>query len=318
VPPYCWKYGGAVVSTTIDKYAHAVLRPTRAKQISVHSIDFNLKKSFGLGKLKYDGQLDLVKAVINEFKIRKGFDLTTNADMPAGSGMGTSSSMAVALIGCLKEFTGRQMSRRAIAELAYHVEREELGEKGGYQDQYAAAYGGFNYMEFRKKKVMVTPLRLPPDALSELQQRLLLFFTGATRLSSEIHEDMARRYKMEKSDYLTSMHNLKKIAGDMKRSLLKEDMQKFGELLHEGWIEKRRLSGKITSPEIENLYRVARQRGAIGGKILGAGGGGHLLLFCKPERKFEVANVLSKYGAKIVPFGFESQGLQTWGVKKWG
>jgi len=306
-----------VVSTTIDKYAYTTLKPTNTKKINVCSMDFNLRKSFELGKLKYDGELDLVKATINEFDIEKGFDLLTHAEMPPGSGMGTSSSMAVALIGCFKEFTGRRMGKRAIAELAYHIEREELMEKGGYQDQYAAVFGGFNYMEFHKNKVTVIPLRLPLDVLNELQYCLLLFFTGETRLSSEIHEDMTRRYKMEKSDYLTSMHNLKKIASNMKRSLLKNDTQKFGELLHEGWIEKRRLSGKITSPEIEKMYDVARQRGAIGGKILGAGGGGHLLLFCEPERKFEVANVLSKYGAKIVPFGFESQGLRTWEVREW-
>lgn len=315
MPPYCWEHGGAVVSTTIDRYAYITLKLTSAKKINVHSIDFNLRKSFELGKLKYDGELDLVKATINEFDIKKGFDLLTHAEMPPGSGMGTSSSMAVALIGCLEEFTSRRMGKREIAELAYHIEREELEEKGGYQDQYAAAFGGFNYIEFRKNRIIITPLNLSPELLNELQYRMLLFFTGETRLSSEIHEDMARRYKEEKSDYLTSMHNLKRIAGEMKRSLLKKNVRRFGELLHEGWVEKRRLSGKITNPEIERLYEVARQKGALGGKILGAGGGGHLLVFCEPERKFELAEELIKHGAKEVPFRFEPKGLQMWRVE---
>jgi D-glycero-alpha-D-manno-heptose-7-phosphate kinase len=314
VPPYCWEYGGAVVSTTIDKYAYVTLRPTGARKINVCSIDFNLRKSFMPGKLKYNGQLDLVKATINEFDIKGGFNLMMHADMPAGSGMGTSSSMAVALIGCLKEFVGKRMNKRAIAELAYHIEREELKEKGGYQDQYAAAFGGFNYIEFRKNKVTVTPLRLSPELSNELQYRMLLFFTGETRLSSEIHEDMARRYREEKGDYLTSMHNLKRIAGEMKRCLLKEDTRRFGELLHEGWVEKRRLSDKITNPEIEMLYEVARRKGAIGGKILGAGGGGHLLVFCEPMQKFKLMRELIKHGAREVPFGFEPRGLQTWRI----
>ena len=314
-PPYCWEYGGAVVNTTIDKYAHATLKPTGSKRINIHSIDFNIRKSLGLGRLIYNGQLDLIKAVINHFDVRKGLDLETNADMPAGSGMGTSSSMAVALIGCLKEFKQRRMSKREIAELAYRIEREELKEKGGYQDQYAAAFGGFNYMEFRKSGVKVTPLRLSREVLDELRQSLLLFFTGETRLSSEIHKNMARRYREKEGDFLIALHNLKKIAGEMRLALLEGDLRRFGELLHEGWVEKRRLSSKVTSPEIEILYEMARRKGAIGGKILGAGGGGHLLIFCELGRKSGVISELIKHGAKEVPFEFEPEGLRVWGAE---
>jgi D-glycero-alpha-D-manno-heptose-7-phosphate kinase len=304
------------VSTAIDKYAYATLKPIELRKINVHSIDYKLEKTFELGKLGYDGELDLVKAAINEFNVKVGFDLLIHGEMPPGSGMGTSSSMAVALIGCFKEFTNKRMGKREIAELAYHIEREELKEKGGYQDQYAAAFGGFNYIEFLRNKVNITPLRLPQDIMNELLYRLSLFYTGETRLSSVIHEDMAKHYKEGKRDYLEGMDNLKKIAREMRRSLLRGDLAKFGELLHEGWMEKRRLSGKITSPEIDRLYEIAREKGAIGGKILGAGGGGHLLVFCEPEKKFEVEDELIKYGVKTVPFGFEPEGLQTWRVKE--
>jgi D-glycero-alpha-D-manno-heptose-7-phosphate kinase len=316
VPPYCWEHGGAVVSTAIDKHAYATLRAIKAAKINVQSIDYKLKRSFGLGKLEYNGELDLVKATINQFEVKAGFDLLIHAEMPPGSGMGTSSSMAVALIGCLKEFTDRRMSKREIAELAYHIEREELGEKGGYQDQYAAAFGGFNYIEFLKHRVKVTPLNLPQNVMNELLYRLSLFYTGGTRLSSIIHEDMAKHYKEGKRDYLEGMHNLKRIAHDMRRSLLKGDFEMFGELLHEGWIEKRRLSGKITSPEIDMLYDIARKNGAMGGKILGAGGGGHLLVISEPDKKFNIEEKLVRYGVRKVPFGFEPEGLQTWRVKE--
>ena len=327
MPPYCWEHGGAVVSTTIDKYAYAVLKPLGEKKIRLHSIDFGQEGSFGLGRLTYDGKLDLLKAVVNEFGVREGFELTTYADMPAGSGTGTSSSMVVAAIGCLKEFVGKRLSAREVAELAYHIEREELGQKGGYQDQYAAAFGGFNFMEFGRDGVKVSPLDLPPKVLDELQSRSLLFFTGELRLPGEvleaaarlyregrgeIHEEMAKRYAEEGGDYLASMHRLKGIAIEMRRSLLEGDMPRFGELLHEGWVEKRGLSGKITNPEIEVLYETARRKGAMGGKILGAGGGGHLLLFCEPGKRVEVMSELDKYGARLVPFAFEPKGLQTW------
>ena len=325
VPPYCWEHGGAVISTTIDKYAYAVLKPLSADLIELHSIDFGLRRSFGLGRLEYDGELDLHKAVINEFGVKRGLELTTYADMPAASGMGTSSSMVVALIGCFREFLGKRMGARDVAELAYHIEREELKQKGGYQDQYAAAFGGFNYMELRKEGVTVSPIELPPDRSNELLSRLLLCFTGEMRLPAEtleaaakryrkrrgkIHEEMAKRHVEE--DYLASMERLKRIASEMGRSLLGSHLRRFGELLHEGWVEKRGLSDRITNPEIDVLYELAREKGAVGGKLLGAGGGGYLLLFCEPERRSEIVGELNKYGVRMVPFAFEPKGLQTW------
>lgn len=316
VPPYCWEHGGAVVSTTIDKYAYASLR-TGGKKIKINSIDFNVEENFDLGKLEYDGgKLDLVKVVINQFDIIEGFDLITHGDMPPGSGMGTSSSLAVALIGCLKEFVGRRMSNDEIANLAYHAEREELGQKGGYQDQYAAAFGGLNYIEFFKGRTTVTPLNLPSDLLNEFQYRLLLFYTGRTRLSSDIHGDMRKRYEEEKEESRKMRGGLKKVATSMKHALRKGDLEEFGKLLHKGWLYKKKLSDKIADPRINKLYEVARKEGAMGGKILGAGGGGHLLLFCKHERKFDVQGKLTKYNIKFVPFKFEPKGLQTWNVEK--
>lgn len=314
MPPYCWEHGGAVVSTTISKYAYATLRANGAKKANVHSVDFNLNESFRLDKLEYDGCLDLVKATINEFGVKDGVDLAIHSDLTPGSGMGTSSSMVVALLGCLKEFVGRDMNKKKLAELACHIEREELGENGGYQDQYAAVFGGFNYIEFCKHEVRVNPLQLSREVLNELEYRLLLFFTGKTRLSSEVHKDMMRRYKEKRKDYLEGLDTLKLVARDMKQCLLKGDLDVFGELLHEGWVYKRKLSTKIATSEIDKFYEIAQRSGAVGGKILGAGNGGHLLFFCEPQRRFEVISAMNKCGVHLVPFGFEPEGLQTWRV----
>lgn len=316
VPPYCWEHGGEVVSTTIDKYAHSTLKSGN-KKIKVNSIDFNLEKSFNIEHLEYDGgKLDLVKAVINQFDVENGFDLIIHSDMPAGSGMGTSSSVAVSLIGCLKEFMEKKMSPDEIASLAYHAEREDLGEKGGYQDQYAAAFGGLNHIKFFERETTVTPLDISPDLVNELQYRLLLFYTGKTRLSSEIHEDMAKKYEKKHESSVERMEALKKVAKKMKQALSKGNLTEFGELLHEGWLLKKGLSDKIANPQIDKLYEIARGEGALGGKILGAGGGGHLLLFCRDESKFDVIRKLNKYKVELVPFRFESNGLQTWRVKE--
>jgi D-glycero-alpha-D-manno-heptose-7-phosphate kinase len=318
VPPYCWEHGGAVISTTIDRYAYVSIIPNKSRAINIHSRDYGVKNSFEIGKeLRYTGELDIVKAVINKFRVDKGCDLVIHSDMPPGTGMGVSSAVTVALIGAFKDFLGIYMDKYEIAELAYDVERKELGMEGGYQDQYAATFGGLNYIEF-KEEVIVNPLRLHPEIFNELHYRLLLCYTGDTRLSSEIQVDLMQRYKEGRRDSIDGLHNLKRIADEMKYSLLKGDLRKFGELLHQGWIEKKRLSNKITNLQIDELYEIARQNGTIGGKILGAGGGGHLLLFCEYDKKFKVADTIKGHGVKIIDFGFETKGLQIWRVKDEG
>jgi len=293
VPPYCYEHGGAVISTTIDKYAFATITPNNNRAINVSSLDYGLEESFKIEEEPKHGKLDIIKATVNEFNVEKTFDLVTHSDMPPGSGLGTSSALTVALIGCLKEFTGASMDKYEIANLAYHIE-------------------GFNYIEF-KDKVVVNPLYIPQETLNELRYRMLLFCTSKTRLSSDIQVDLVERYK--KGDSVESMHNLKSIAEEMKNSLLKGNLRRFGELLHQGWIEKKSLSDKISNPEIDKLYEISMEVGAIGGKILGAGGGGYMLLFCECDKKFDVISELRKYNVKFVDFGFDKNGLQTWRVK---
>lgn len=312
VPPYCWDHGGEVVSTTIDRYARASLDPG-GDRIRIRSVDFDTAESFPLDRLEYTGgDLDLLKAVVNQFDPTEGFELTVETDLPAGAGMGGSSSVAVAVIGCLAAYTGQEMTAEDAASLAYHAERNDLGEKGGYQDQYAAAYGGLNHIVFGDEETTVDPLDLPDSLVDELERRYVLLYTGETHDSSEIHKDMDQQYREQTHTEKERRDKLKSVAVEMADALDDEDLDRFGDLLHQGWVYKKQLSDKITDPVIDEVYEVARANGAAGGKILGAGGGGHLLLFCEPGRMLDVTYALREYDLERVPFSFESGGLRTW------
>ncbi len=317
VPPYPDKEGGCVLSATINKYAYGTLQPREDSQISIESVDFGISVNYDVDEeLIYDGKLDLVKAAIKKLGGQEsdGFGLFLHSDAPPGTGLGSSSAMMVALVGLLKEFKNMPLTDYEIAHLAYVIERKELGIKGGLQDQYAAAFGGFNFIEFLKDRVIVNPLKISQDVINELEHNLLLCYTGGTRLSARIIEDQVGRYERGEEETLEGLRQLKEITIEMKNALLQRKLNEFGELLRHAWENKKKLSSKITSPEIEEMYDEARKAGALGGKITGAGGGGYLLLYCSFEKKHKVAERLKKMGGTITDFAFESYGLQTWRV----
>ena len=318
VPPYPDMKGGAVISTTITKYAYVSLRMRNDNEITINSIDYDLLLSIkSISDLRYDGKLDLAKAAIKAFEMKEyGFDMLISCDSPPGSGLGSSSAVMVAIIGALAKLTGKSLTRYEIADLAYKLERIDLGIKGGLQDQYASAFGGFNFIEFRKSHVIVNPLRISPETLNELHSNLLLFDTGKTRLSAGILDRQIRSVIEKKEDVLESLDRIKEIAIEMKNCLLRGELDRFGELLYEEWLYKRRLDPQISNPMIERLFSIARREGAIGGKLCGAGGGGHLLIYCDLEKRHRVIKALEKAGCKYVAFGFDFQGLQTWEIKE--
>lgn len=317
VPPYPEKEGGCVLNATINKYAYGTLRPRKDKQIGIESLDFGISVNYDVDEdLVYDGKLDLVKAAIKKLggQDSTGFDLFLHSDAPPGTGLGSSSTVMVALVGLLKEFKSMPLTDYEIANLAYIIERKELGIKGGLQDQYAATFGGFNFIEFLKDRVIVNPLKISQDVINELEHNLLLCYTGKTRLSARIIDDQVRRYENGEEETLQAMRKLKEIAIKMKNALLRRRLDEFGELLHTAWENKKRMSDKITNPEIEKMYEEARKAGAVGGKITGAGGGGYMLLYCRFEKKHKVAERLKRMGASITEFAFDPYGLQTWRV----
>jgi D-glycero-alpha-D-manno-heptose-7-phosphate kinase len=268
-------------------------------------------------EIKYDGKLDLVKAVIKNLNHgnRQGCNFFIHSDAPPGTGLGSSSTMVVALIGLLKQWRKLPMTNYEIAEIAYRIEREDLGIKGGMQDQYAAVFGGFNLIEFGPSAVIVNPLRIDNDTINELEYHLLLCYTGKTRLSGNIIATQIDNYVSRKTDVIHAMDELKKNAIDLKNALLQGRLEDFGLLLHEAWMNKKKMANQITNPHIEELYQIARKNGALGGKISGAGGGGYMLLFCKFDQKHIVARKLEKAGGQVVHFTFEPEGLQTWEVR---
>jgi D-glycero-alpha-D-manno-heptose-7-phosphate kinase len=315
VPPFPAREGGLVLNATINRYAYGTLRPREDDTIEIHSHDFGMSAQFGVHEpMVFDGNLDLAKAAIRRFAGResRGFDLLLHSNAPPGSGLGSSSAMMVALIGVLKELRGLPVTDYELAELAHSIERDELGIKGGRQDQYAAAFGGFNFIELHGDHVIVNPLRVPEDVMLELEHNLLLCYTGTTRKGDHIIEDQTNRFEAGDSDALAGLRAQKELAVEMKNALLQRRLGDFGELLHTAWEAKKRMSTRISNPRIDELYAAAREAGAVGGKVTGAGGGGYVLLYCRHDRKHEVAARMIELGATIDEFAFELLGLRTW------
>lgn len=319
VEPYLSERGGVVLSTTIDKYAYGSLRFRDDRQITVTSLDYDVVAKYELDEpLTYDGNLDLVKAVIrrlNRDNNDQGLDFFLHSDAPPGSGLGSSSTVVVALIGLFKHWLHLPLTNYEIADLAYQIERIDLGIKGGKQDQFAATFGGFNFIEFYRDATVVNPLRVPSDVLNELHYNLLLCYTGKTRLSARIIDTQVEGYVQGKEDVVRAMDELKAIATDLKNALLQGRLNDFGALLHEAWMSKKKMAAQISDPHIDELYEIARKHGALGGKISGAGGGGYMFFYCQFDKKHIVAEQLERLGAQVVDLNFDFHGLQTWEVR---
>lgn len=311
--------GGCVLNATINHHAWGSLTPREDGKIQIESADLGLSLSFEANaEMPYDGRLDLVKAAIRNMggQDSSGFDLFLHSDAPPGSGLGSSSTLVVSLVGLMQRFKNLPMTDYEISEFAYAVERENMAIKGGMQDHYAAAFGGFNFIEFEKGRVIVNPLRIRPEIANELEHNLLLCYTGTTRASDRIIDDQVRRYQEREENTLAGLRHQKQLAVRMKDALLRHRLNEFGALLHESWQFKKKISPKITNPHIDELYEQAHRAGALGGKITGAGGGGFMLLYCRFERRHCVAEAVRRLGALPTPFAFESQGVQTWSVSE--
>jgi D-glycero-alpha-D-manno-heptose-7-phosphate kinase len=317
VPPFPEREGGCVLSMTINRFAWGTLRPRDDEQVCLNSLDFGLSLTYSTrSQPVYDGQLDLAKAVVKHLNgdDRQGFDLFLHSDAPPGSGLGSSSAMIVALVGLFKEYRRLPMTDYEVAELAYTIERVDLGIPGGLQDQYAAAFGGFNFIEFLADRVVVNSLRVNPNILNELEYNLLLCHTGKVRLSSNIIADQVARYERSEQESLDALRELKRLTVEMKNVILNGKFELLGGMLDQEWQHKKRMSPKISTPELDDLYDLARSSGALGGKITGAGGGGYMLLYCRFDRKHEVRDVMRRAGCDVHDIAMEPSGLQTWRV----
>lgn len=314
VPPFPETEGGVVLSATIDHFAYGSLSPRSDDRVNVESVDFGLSLDFPVTEDPVlDGKLDLVKAAIRRLRREDlgGYDLVLRSNTPPGSGLGSSSTMIVTLVGLLHEFYGLRQDPYEIAQLAHAIERDDLGIMGGYQDHYAATFGGFNFIEFGDH-VVVNPLRISDATVHELEFSLLLCFTGVTRESANIITDQTKRVVTRQADTLSGLRAQKQLAVAMKSALLRGKLLEFGDLLGEAWREKQKLSPMITTSRIQDAFDIALKNGAVSGKVTGAGGGGYILFFCDFKHKHRVANALEEFGVTPTEFSFESKGVTAW------
>lgn len=322
VSPYSDQFGGYVLNATIDMYAYCTIEVTNTDKIEIRAADQDLSfESPAVDHLEIDGALDLHKGVYNrvvkEFNGGDplGFKMTTYSDALAGSGLGSSSTMVVAILSAFVEWLNLPLGEYDIANLAYQIERKDIGLSGGKQDQYAATFGGFNFMEFYENdRVIVNPLRIKSWILDELETSMVLYFTGVSRESAKIIDEQARNVVENKQTSIDAMHQLKADALVMKEALLKGEIQRFAKHLNKSWEAKKKMAHTITNQAIDEIYQAALDAGAISGKISGAGGGGFMMLFVDPTKKMNVINELGKFPGKVFKCHFTKHGSVGWTI----
>lgn len=307
---------GAVINTTISLYSHATLRVRDDEKITIRSLDLGseLCAADFESALKQSSPFGLIQALIKAVRPDFGFELDLHSDFPMNSGLGGSAVVSAAVLGCFNQFRRDQWSLHELAELAYQAERLYLGVAGGWQDQYATVFGGFNFMEFRMDQNIVHPLRIHSDTLLELEESLILCDTGTTHDSGDIHQD--QRLQMQQENVLKLVQTNVELSYRMRNQLLRGELIQFGKSLHEAWQFKRQFSGKISTARLDTIYDNARAHGAVGGKLLGAGGGGFFLFFVSPFRKHELIANLEGAGLNVRPFRFEQEGLRAWTARE--
>jgi len=321
VSPYSELYGGAILNATVSLFASANIEPLQENAIILEAIDRKEEQRFEWNnELPINGKLDLLKGVYNRIQREyalplSGFKLSTFVDAPAGSGLGTSSTLVVAIIGAFTEMLRLPLGEYDIAHLAYEIEREDLKMAGGKQDQYAATFGGVNFMEFYgENKVIVNPLRVKQQYLFELENNLLLYYTATNRESAKIIERQSRNVVDKKEKSIEAMHQLKHQAQLMKEALLKGRLNEIGEVLDFGFQQKRQMAEGISNSLMEEIYEAAKKAGATGGKISGAGGGGFMIFYCPGVTKYNVMDALNKFGGHCKQYQFVDHGLTTWTI----
>lgn len=319
VSPFSDIYGGAILNATINMYAYTTLEPTEeGKIVFENPINPELSETFDSQDfLLPEGYFVLHKGVYNRI-VRQfthkplSFKISSFVDAPAGSGLGTSSTLVVSILGAFVEWLKLPLGEYDIARLAYEIEREDLNMSGGKQDQYAATFGGFNYMEFKGDNVVVNPLRIRQRYMDELAHNLVLYYTATSRVSAKIIDDQRKNVAGKKQKSIDAMLKLKEQAQQMKEILLKGDIDSIGRILDFGWQYKKQMADSISNEFIDNVYDAAMAAGASGGKISGAGGGGFMFFYCPSTTRYRVIDALAAFGGKAKRYEFVNEGLKTW------
>jgi D-glycero-alpha-D-manno-heptose-7-phosphate kinase len=319
VSPYCDIHGGAVVNATISLYAHASILPRNDGKI-VFIQQNSGKRWEGLASeiLEIDEDFFLQQGIYNHIVKHYAhrplsFELVTSMDVPTGSGLGTSSTLVVAIIAAFAEWLKLPLGNYDLARMAYEIERIDLNKNGGRQDQYAATFGGFNFIEFRPNDtVIVNPLDLDKNFTNDLAYSLVLFYMKTSRASANIIATQQENVRKGKTEAIEATHQLKQSTWSMKEALLQADLNKLGQIMDESWQNKKKLSAHITNSKINAIYDAAKAAGAVGGKISGAGGGGFMMFCCPEHTKTKVVQALLQLGGQVFPYSFVNQGVEKW------
>jgi D-glycero-alpha-D-manno-heptose-7-phosphate kinase len=320
VSPYSESFGGFVLNATVDLYAYCTLELANDGRTEIHAADLGERfESEALGKLPLEGPLRLHQGIYNRV-VRQycggkplALCLTTHADVVAGSGLGTSSTMVVAILQAFNEALNLALGEYEIARLAFEIERRDVGLSGGKQDQYAAAFGGFNFMEFSQgDRVIVNPLRVKDWIVNELEVSLVLFHTGRSRESARIIDEQVAHASEPGSESLQAMHRLKEDAVRMKELLLTGELGEFARVLGSSWESKKKLAASVSNRGIDAIFDAALAAGAYAGKVSGAGGGGVIMFMVDPRRRNAVCEALARCEGRVIPFHFTQRGAESW------
>lgn len=308
---YYRRYGGIVVSTAINRYVYTIVSDGVFDAQQIISADYHTFYRRPLSEnLIWDGDLALPKTVLGYFGVKTGIDIFLASEVPPGTGLGSSGSVAVSMVAALSTWLNRPADKGAIAEIACHIEIDRMGMPVGKQDQYAAAFGGLNVFTFSESGVEVEPIHLESDILQQLQSSILLFYTGQARESSKILKHQQSASQEDRPEVVQRLHTIKALGLEIRDALVAGDIQAFGSLMHQSWLNKRALVANISNSNIDQWYETARQAGAIGGKITGAGGGGFLMLICPVAAKAAVTEALSRQGLRRMDFAFDLAGAR--------
>lgn len=318
VSPYCDDYGGAVLNVTIDMFARCMISDD-VSDLEFISEDYDISLKCDIGLQKLDGELLLHKAVYNKIFskfLQSNFiplKVVTNCDAPPGSGLGSSSTLVVSMIKAYAEFFNLTMNEYELADLAFEIERIDCGFQGGYQDQYSAAFGGVNFIEFLgERRCIVHRLRIKDSILNELEESIVLFFTGISRSSEKIIDHQRSAIKNEQR--LSALHDVKKYAKAIKDSLLTGDLENFYIHQNKSWNAKKATSKYISNDYIDKLNMNLNNIGVKGIKISGAGGGGFMMIYTDPDMKKNVNNLLNQHEGEVFTFHFTSKGAESWKI----
>ena len=309
MPEYYNEFGGNVVTSTIDRFTYVILNLRNDDLIQAFSSDFQIHNpSATLEKLKSNPGMEIPIASLQYFNFKTGVDVMISSDVPPGSGLGGSSSLTVNFVKTLSILNKLKWKNEKIAETSFHIERNVLQHPIGKQDDYIASFGGFNFIRFTKEQIYVEPIQINRSTFDELQENLVLFFVGNTRKNTVVLSSQLQNVKEKRKETIEALHYVKGLSEEMNSTLKQSNITYFGELLHKGWIAKKKFAKGVSNDDVDKIYDVALENGALGGKLTGAGGGGHMLFYCEKPKQDRLIEKMKNIGLKHIKFNFNRDG----------